>query len=276
VFFKRKAVVQWLRFVVADNVATANRSTVYVDIQNGTIGAVVNSGTATGGSATITALPNGWYRVSLTTAVNNSSTSVDAFWCSATGDGNGARVSGSNYYAWGAQLEAGSFPTSYIPTIASTVTRAADNISLGTGAFPYSATASTLYTQQQLGDDASGIVFASISDGGGGNFLSLLDSGGAYSWHIDSAFSGTGRCFNGTIAANAAVKLAGAAEANNFNVSFNGGIGTNDNSGAMPGAVANLFIGCNRSGSGQINGIVKTVAYFPTRKTNAELQALTA
>lgn len=97
------------------------------DLSTGTI-------VSTGASATasIVSAGNGWYRCSLTATATATAGSRPGYYIQMTSSGNvsytGDGISG--IYLWGAQLEAGAFATSYIPTVASQVTRSADAASM--------------------------------------------------------------------------------------------------------------------------------------------------
>jgi hypothetical protein len=116
-------------------------------------------------SATIIQLANGWYRISTTGTVASTS-SFNAIYVAPTSSPNapstpyvGDGVSGIQ--AYGAQLEAQSFTSDYIPTTTVTVTQAADTFS-----FPYTQTTfSTLAYTQGLASVAFDVAVGTNADG---------------------------------------------------------------------------------------------------------------
>ena len=110
-------------------------SSVIANLTTGTLGTVTNYGGVTGSTATITNVNNGWYRISITMTPVTTATFYADFSPALNGaisyQGDGT----SGLFIYGAQLEAGSYSTSFIPTTSASVTRNADVISKNPSAF---------------------------------------------------------------------------------------------------------------------------------------------
>jgi hypothetical protein len=119
------------KLIIPRDAAYTSYYRVIFNLSNGTIES--STGVNYVGTQSITSVGNGWYRcvVAVTNAATNNthgleigslSTGVDVSYI-----GNGT----SGTLSWGAQLEAGAYATSYIPTTSASVTRNADVISRG-------------------------------------------------------------------------------------------------------------------------------------------------
>jgi hypothetical protein len=77
-----------------------------------------------------------------------------------------------------------------------------------------------------------------------------------------------------TLSNNVSYKLAGACEANNFNVCYAGVLGTTVTSAAMPAVAANTFEIGQRNGT-VVTGYIRQLMYLPRRMIDADLVTLT-
>jgi hypothetical protein len=247
------------------------------DLANGAVG---SKGLNTG-ATTITVVGNGWYRCTMVTGDALSQNINFALISSSTASRLQSNTLSTSVHLWGAQLEAGSFATSYIPTLASTVTRSADVASVNTLSPWFNATEGTIYAEYDIIGKTSTFGMASqIDDGTLDNRIvnigqeassgdvklgSFMNSGGSPSVNEYPITSMT---------VGSVYKLAFAVKSNDAATVANG-ISILDGTAVVPTGLTTLRLG-SRITDGYLSGHLRRIAYYPRRLTNAELQALTA
>lgn len=219
---------------------------------------------------------NGWYRYSITFTQalgdsiyigpnDNVSTSL-----AITGNGT------SGIYTFGAQLEALSYPTSYIPTNGSTQTRSADAATNAGNSDLISSTEGVLYVEAKVFYDSSHTNRIALSDGTSNNRITLEwdeTTQNRIRVHINTHSLLSYDVSDLSVFNKVAIKYA----LNDYALWFNGVEVVTQLSGALPTGMDVLeMTGAGLGAAGSFYGNVKCVAVFKEALTDTELTKLTS
>ena len=182
-------------------------------------------------------------------------------------------VTGSVQYA---QLEVGSFVTSFIPTAATSVTRNADIVTLTGTNFSswYNASEGAFtFEYNQPFNLAGNTAMLAFTDGTNSNVTMLLtETTPRARLFIDSGGSNVANIAAGNMTLNAVNRQTSSYKVNNFRMAVNGATPQQDTSGAVPVGVNQLQIGSRPTGL-QWTGYARKLFYYPQILLDAELQA---
>jgi hypothetical protein len=272
-----------VELVMLSNNNTTPYARATFDPSTGTITTAVS--TANGGtnaSANIVFVGNGWYRCNVT--VTYPAVTAAGMRINATSSTGGISEGTLGAYAWGMQIEQGAFPTSYIPTTASTVTRSADLAQMTGTNFSgwYNSSEGSLFVAARVnalgGSAFPGIAY--VDDGTVNNCMGFYvndnsdDKVGA-----EAYISGRAQYTLFSSSATTANKLNKAISSysiNNFSAAFDTSSQIQrDTSGSIP-TVNRLRLGALRGGLFPLNGTISRLTYYPIQLTNQQLINLTS
>jgi hypothetical protein len=261
----------------------------YINLTTGNV--YGNSNNISNANLKVEEYPNGWWRLSMVAQQEPAGSGAGGLWLghanpngdnttNFTGDGS------TYFYAWGFQMEAGSFPTSYIPTSGSTATRALE-YGYTTNMDFYNQNEGSIFSEVSLldvGNTSGKAIWSFNVVGGFGEGIYMVnENGGTGINHVlyDNSVSQYSRAVVGSISANQFYKTIYSQQTNNVNSAGDGSVGTDDTSATLP-TIGRLVIGNNAWGSSPLtNGLnpsnchMKSFSYYPKRLTNAQLQTLT-
>ncbi len=222
-------------------------------------------------TATVTNFGNGWYRLTatFTTGATIVTPSNPLILLRITG-GSGVSVLG-----YGVQLEAGAFATSYIPTVASTVTRSADVATINGSLFSqwYGQTQGTFVVNASDPTVSAAANIFTVDDTTTQERIRLLTDVADPKMIVTDGNVTQANLDAGAVTASTPFLFSGAYQLNDFAAVVNGGTVVTDTSGTVP-TVTTARLGADSVGN-FLNGHIRSINYIPARAADFQLQALT-
>ena len=258
-------------------------SPAYFDLTNGTL-----VGTpAAAWTQTIEDVGDGWYRImAVVTATSTASDGLAIRIIDDSGNITFTGDTGKGLYVWGAQLEVGAFPTSYIKTTTASVTRNADYAEMtGTDLTDwYNATEGSVFWQGDTVENpvtsGTGLSPFSFNSGTAADRLqqSIVASGSNNVLRTvvtDSLAEQASYDITFSLTLNQTIKGSFAYKANDFASSIDGSAVATDTSGSIP-TISQANIGSINSAISSMNGHIAKFYFWNTRKSNSFLQNITS
>lgn len=229
---------------------------------------------AAGISASISKYSDGWFRIALSGSLSNTNAFITVETLDDAGNRSYLGDTSKGLFIANAQLEAGSFPTSYIPTTTASVVRSADICSITGASFTnlWNTTGGTFLIECVLFSNPSGSNLRILSSGGVRRWLYGNQAGIGTIAEALSAFDGVSTpSYFTNIRISTKFKIAISVEALTCKASFNGStISTIIHNGNLLNSVT--LLGFFETAS----GLITSVKYYKKNLANAKLQTLTA
>ena len=271
---------------IGEETAPAKRYGIIVDLSDGSVTAEESGNSPANTSYQVDNVGNGWYRIALT--MNSGTTSNfriaiapygNSTWSSDIGSvltpNNAGGVVGTGVLFWGTQVEAGAFPTSYIPTSGSTVTRSVDSAEItGTSFTSWFGHEATSYVElSSPAWEVDDFDMAYISSGSTNNRIRhnvvSADPRAQIRSNATNYFAYSPAVFN-VVTNNSIYRAALAYSSTEAAFSYNG---------VAPVTGSSVFVSpeLNQMNLTKNAGVAhfKKFAFYPQRLSNATLQAMT-
>lgn len=227
------------------------------NLQAGTVASTAS------GTASIQDYGNGWYRCSVSGTAGSSTIEVGI-------EGIGV---GTYTYAWGAQLEAGAYATSYIPTLGAAVTRGADACSKTGISSLIGQTEGTLFVDLS---DVNDLDFPEITiDNNNNTDRIVLTRSAAGNWGFFVASSAASTFSAYSSVSSTSGKFALAYSSAGYAL-YRNGVQIVTGTYNLPTALSAIRFNGRSSSDFFASKCVKQAIIFPTRLSAADLAALTA